>query len=61
MSVVREVALQGLQTYMIALVVRRSLEGGVSIGKIGLIKKERQEDTRPRYSVAAVRTVVQPW
>ena len=61
MSVEREVALQGLQTYTVALVVRRSLEGGGSIGSIGLIKKERQEDTRPRYSVAAVRTVVQPW
>ena len=46
---------------MIAMVVRGSLEGGSSIGSIGLIKKERQEGTRPRYSVAAVRTVVQPW
>ena len=40
MSVGREVALEGLQTYMIAPVVRRSLEGGVSIGSIGLIKKK---------------------
>ena len=61
MSVEREVASQQMQTYMIALVVRKSLERDVSICKTGLMKKERQEGTRPRYSVAAVRTVAQPW
>ena len=61
MSVEQEVAPQRMQTYMIALVVRKSLERLVSISKTGLIKEERQEGTRPRYSVAAVRTVVQPW
>ena len=46
---------------MIALVVRKSLERDVSINETGIIKEEKQEGTRPRYSVAAVRTVVQPW